>query len=180
MPSLASATASLALALALASPAARAANCTTTEATAIAALDRVLEDNFECGRLNSLVPGEVTTLQVCSDAACVRLVKKAAASVPDCLINGESAQRISLVAFKSCSVSDETPTTAPAPTTAATPGPTTKAPSSPSGGSVAGEGESKTTAPTPTTAAPKSAAAGAAVSTVVVVCAASLLLSSWM
>lgn len=177
MPSLAaSLTAVAAVAtLALTAPTARAANCTTAEATAIAALDKVLEDNAECARLNSLVPGEVTTLQICSDTDCVRLVKKAASSVPDCLIDGESAQRISLVAFKSCSVSNET--TTPTPTTSA---PTSTPSTSSSVGSDSDVQNSTTASPAPTTAAPKSGAATVTVSTVVVASAASLLLSAWL
>lgn len=180
MPSLAP----LAVAAAALFAVAHAANCTTTEVAAIAKLDSVIENAPECARLNSLVAGEATLLQICSDSACIALVKKAATQAPDCLVNGESAKRVSLTAFTSCATPDPSTSnsTTLAPTPTPTPVATTKAPST---GSVAGDSDSKSSAtvktPAPTTAAPKSGAAATATSTVAVTSAAAVVLfAAWM
>lgn len=162
-----------------ASGASAVSNCTSTEVETVAKLDAVLADAPECARLNSLVAGEVTLLQVCADAECIKIVKKAAASAPDCVVDGEPAKRISLVAFSSCAVADGSTSnsTTVAPTPEPTPEPTTKASSS--AGEVAGEAPSVVS--TPTTTAPKSAAAHVGVaSTVAVSSAAVLLFAAWM
>ncbi|GAB9474063.1 hypothetical protein Gpo141_00011204 [Globisporangium polare] len=167
-----------------ASNAAAISNCTSDEVAVIAKLDAVLANAPECERLNSLVAGEVTLLQVCSDTDCIKIVKKAASQAPSCLVNGETAERISLVAYSSCSVSDSSSSNSSSSTVSSpspSPSPTTKAPSS--SGSVAGEAASPAvvSTPAPTTAAPKSAGVHVSVaSSVAVSSAAVLLFAAWM
>lgn len=159
-------------------------NCTSAEVAVVSKLDAVLADAPECARLNNLVAGEVTLLQVCADTDCIRIVKKAASQAPSCLVDGETAERISLVAYSSCSVSDgssSNSSSVPSPSPSPSPSPTTKAPSS--SGSVASEATSPAVAstPAPTTVAPKSAGAHVSVaSTVAVSSAAVLLFTVWM
>lgn len=157
------------------SGAAAISNCTSAEVAVVAKLDAVLADAPECERLNSLVAGEVTLLQICADTDCIKIVKKAASQAPSCLVDGETAERISLVAYSSCSVSDgssSNSSSVPSPSSSPATG------ASSSSDSVAGEATSPAvvSTPAPTTAAPKSAGAHVSVASTIAVSSAAVLL----